>query len=123
MPNRIVHTLGGLIIGLPLIGVVNYFLAPEFNTWSLMLSLLVALPFVLFGSHLPDILEPPKSPKHRKFFHSVFMLFLVFSSCFVISFVLVPRYDNVFIAYPLLGIFTGYLSHLLLDSTTKAGLS
>lgn len=123
MPNRIVHTLGGLIIGLPLIGVVKYFLAPEFNTWSLILSLLVALPFVLFGSHLPDILEPPKSPSHRKFFHSVFMLFLVFSSCFVISFVLVPRYDNVFIAYPLLGIFIGYFSHLLLDSTTKAGLS
>ncbi len=123
MPNRIVHTLGGLIIGLPIIGVVRYFLASEFSTWLLILSLLVSLPFILVGSHLPDIIEPPKSPNHRKFFHSVFILFFVFSACFVISFVLVTRYDNVFIAYPLLGLFTGYFSHLLLDSTTKAGLS
>ena len=85
--------------------------------------LAVTLVFVMFGSLLPDTIERPTNPDHRKFFHSWFMLSISFIATFITIFVVIPRYTQIFVVYPVLGFFLGYFSHLLLDATTKRSLT
>jgi membrane-bound metal-dependent hydrolase YbcI (DUF457 family) len=66
---------------------------------------------------LPDVLEPPVSPNHRGFFHSVpFLAVLVFSATLIFG-----RSKTA-----LLGLFfsflVGYGSHLWADGNTPQGL-
>ncbi len=123
MPSRIIHIIGGAIIGVPIVGVVYYFFSDEMNYFLFSGVLAVSLVLVLFGSLLPDIIERPTNPDHRKFFHSWFMLSISFIATFITCFVIVPRFTQVFVIYPILGFLLGYFSHLLLDATTKRSLT
>ena len=123
MPSRMVHMLGGIIIGIPIVGVVYYFFSEEMNYFLFSGVLAVSLVLISFGSLLPDIIERPTNPEHRKFFHSWFIFSISFIAIFITCFVIIPRYTQVFLIYPLLVFFLGYFSHLLLDSTTKRSLT
>ena len=94
--NGIITSLGGVPAGLWLIGIV-----------------LAAL-----GAAIPDLLEPARHWSHRKFFHSRKMLDWavgIFALAAIIGLFL-PLF------YYIASFFLGYASHLLADSTTKAGL-
>lgn len=72
----------------------------------------------VIGSSLPDILEPAKNRAHRRTFHSKKTLRtagLLFALTAVIG-LLSP------VSFSVSCFFLGYLSHLLADSTTRAGL-
>ncbi|MCG3217012.1 MAG: metal-dependent hydrolase [Candidatus Heimdallarchaeota archaeon] len=123
MPSRKTHIIGGVIFSIPIVGGIYYYFASNFNYFLLSGILAASLVLVLFGSLLPDILERPSNPEHRKFFHSWFMLSFIFITAFIACFVIIPRFDHVFIIYPIFGFLLGYISHLLLDSTTKSSLT
>lgn len=74
------------------------------------------------GAVLPDILEPPRNRRHRKFFHSILFLTLLLSFLDnVYTAVLISDLaDKVTIGLLFAG--AGYASHLVLDSLTPAGL-
>ena len=123
MPSRIIHLVGGGIIGVPIVGVVYYFFSEEMDYVLFSGILAVSLVLIMFGSILPDIIERPTNPDHRKIFHSWFMLSISFIASFITIFVVIPRYSQLFVVYPILGFFLGYFSHLLLDATTKRSLT
>ena len=79
---------------------------------------------VLFGSVVPDVLEPPKNWTHRGLGHS--RRALKFSAeMFAVTAVLglfqfhIPVF---YLSYVASGFFLGYLVHLRADATTPAGL-
>ena len=73
---------------------------------------------LIVGSVLPDIIEPAKNYKHRKYFHS--KRFLKVLAISLIPFFIIGIFNNLF----LYGLFLiiGYILHLGLDSSTKMGL-
>ncbi len=123
MSRRLTHIIGGMVFGLPIVGGVYYFFSSEFVIISLILVLAYSFFAIFIGSILPDIIERPKNPDHRKFFHSWFMFSLVFIASFVFCFVVIPRYNHLLFIYAIFGFLLGYFSHLLLDSTTKKSLT
>ena len=71
------------------------------------------------GAVIPDILDPPTDYTHRKFFHSKRVLKFLSTWGLGITFILG------LVSYGFFWIFfgnIGYISHLLLDSTTPMGL-
>jgi membrane-bound metal-dependent hydrolase YbcI (DUF457 family) len=79
---------------------------------------LIGIVLAALGAAIPDILEPARNWSHRKLFHSRKMLELtlwIFAITAIIG-LFVPFF------YYISGFFLGYVSHLLADSTTKAGL-
>ena len=123
MPGKITHVAVGEIIGLPLVGLAYYFFSPELNYIMLSLILAASLVCIFLGAILPDLIERPTHPDHRKFFHSWFIFAVTFIASFVMAFVVIPLYDQLFYVYPIFGFCLGYFSHLLLDSTTKRSLT
>lgn len=74
------------------------------------------------GSHLPDLLEPPETPQHRGFFHSVTAYLLVLTKVAWLWVWFVPAstgpiwtYTRIFIVF--LGM--SYAAHLHLDAHTS----
>ncbi|MCG3260828.1 MAG: metal-dependent hydrolase [Candidatus Heimdallarchaeota archaeon] len=122
MPRRLTHIAAGFILGIPLVGLSYYFFSIDFQYLRLTLILSISTLPIFVGSILPDIIERPTNPGHRKFFHSWFMLSIFFIASFVIAFVVIPRYDNILYVYLIFGFLLGYFSHLLLDATTKSSL-
>ncbi len=99
-------------------------------TWDLVSNGLVLSPVILpialasstLGAVLPDVIEPPRNRRHRKFFHS--LVFLVLLLAFLHN-----TYTLLLIggladeaAFCLLFAGAGYASHLVLDALTPAGL-
>lgn len=117
MANGFVHTVTGAATGLAAVLI-------EKETLQESPLLLLAAPAVgtVFGK-LPDVIEPAfKNPNHRQFFHSIAFVGLV-------AYGLKKTYDwkpedGVDKAIRLLALCAGfgYLSHLVLDSTTPRGL-
>ncbi|MHA1447624.1 MAG: metal-dependent hydrolase [Candidatus Heimdallarchaeaceae archaeon] len=122
MPRRLTHIAAGFILVIPLVGLSYYFFSIDFQYLRLTLILSISTLPIFVGSILPDIIERPTNPSHRKFFHSWFMLSIFFIASFVIAFVVIPRYDNILYVYLIFGFLLGYFSHLLLDATTKSSL-
>jgi membrane-bound metal-dependent hydrolase YbcI (DUF457 family) len=122
MSRRLTHIAGGMILSLPIIGLVYYYFTEEISYFRLVLILGIALFCIFIGSIFPDLIERPTNPDHRGLFHSWFMLSLIFISSFICCFVIIPRYRENIFPYPIFGFLLGYLSHLLLDSTTKMSL-
>ncbi|MHA1219383.1 MAG: metal-dependent hydrolase [Candidatus Heimdallarchaeaceae archaeon] len=122
MPRRLTHIAAGFILVIPLVGLSYYFFSIDFQYLRLTLILSISTLPIFVGSILPDIIERPTNPGHRKFFHSWFMLSIFFIASFVIAFVVIPRYDNILYVYLIFGFLLGYFSHLLLDATTKSSL-
>lgn len=115
--NRKFHLVFGIIITV----ILDYIV---FDYGSGFLSHLTSDPFRLFmlsvsagfGSMLPDYLEPPKNAKHRGFLHS-------YSFGFILLIILVYTISlNTLGSRIVFYTITGYLSHLLYDSTTRRGL-
>ncbi|MFW9995937.1 MAG: metal-dependent hydrolase [Candidatus Odinarchaeota archaeon] len=116
MMNSQEHLIAGFVASF-LAGQFVGGLLEGFNVVFLMVFILLGV----IGSVLPDMLEPPVGPWHRGFFHSwtVFFLIGVIALSLIATLVIVPR---VTLAYFLLGLVTGYASHLTLDATTPASL-
>lgn len=144
MPRAKDHVCAGVMVGFVAAGI----LIPRETQSSTALSVLAygALGGAI-GGLLPDRLEPARSPRHRKFFHS----FLVMALGVWAAYKLFPRassfcrsavgqelpvfnefsrssaqHSYVAIAVVLIafyvGLLVGYLSHLGMDGCTKAGL-
>lgn len=86
---------------------------------TILQSLIIFLP-ALAGAVLPDILDPPFTPHHRKYAHSKALLAIFIVFYFITLFYLTTA-DNIPIT-ALHFLLLGYISHLLLDSLTPAGL-
>ncbi len=132
MMNKKAHLFGGVVfffLGSVFIVCIR---SGEIPSEEVVLSLftpfflpLLTVGFVasIFGAVLPDILDPPFSRKHRRFAHSkvLFMIMLVLYLVTLFSIIYGSIYD-------ILGIWAihffllGYLSHLIMDSFTPAGL-
>jgi len=98
------------------------------STWPNLLAasdLLVMGAFVTgmgaLGGVLPDSIEPPKSPKHRGFFHYVFGgLALIFYSLVLLGTLkiigfYVATYFSGLITFIVVALVSGYASHFFLD--------
>nr|WP_321352690.1 metal-dependent hydrolase [uncultured Methanoregula sp.] len=79
---------------------------------------LVGIFLAISGATIPDLLEPARHWTHRGFFHSRRMLsftgWLFLATAGIGLFLPLSYYISSFL--------TGYISHLLADSTTKSGL-
>jgi membrane-bound metal-dependent hydrolase YbcI (DUF457 family) len=87
-------------------------------------TILMGLFAVLFGSVMPDVLEPPVHWTHRGLFHSRGAMKLaagLFAVC-ALSGLLQGSVRDLTLAYLASGFFLGYTLHLLTDSATPAGL-
>ena len=86
--------------------------------------ILTAFFAALFGSVMPDVLEPAKDWTHRGLCHSrralkfSGMVFAISAALGLFQFFVPELYP----AYVASGFFLGYAMHLLADATTPAGL-
>ncbi|AAM05592.1 predicted protein [Methanosarcina acetivorans C2A] len=82
----------------------------------------IALASSALGAVLPDLIEPPRNRRHRKFFHSLlfFALLLLYLNRTYLSLLTAGPADEVTIGLFFAG--AGYASHLALDAFTPAGL-
>ena len=90
----------------------------EFEYWPLVLWTAGGVAVGAVGGMLPDLLEPAKNPRHRKFFHSVTSGLIVLGGVVAVNKSQLPIEAKVVCSA--LGV--GYLSHLVLDGKTKFGL-
>jgi membrane-bound metal-dependent hydrolase YbcI (DUF457 family) len=98
----------GIIGGVFLSGFSEFF---DFIAFSIFIGLSI------FGSVIPNIIEPRHSKNHRDFYHS--WLILGFCGIFLILLNIDPQ--NM-VTYLISGFLLGYLTHLLLDATSKQSL-
>lgn len=116
MPNALAHGLSG---GLAAFAATAYIGDKEGAPKET--PLLAALVGGTLGS-LPDILDPPIHPNHRKIFHSVLMLGVV-----AYGGVKLYRWETEtdserWLRYIALAIVVAYVAHLVLDARTKRSL-
>jgi inner membrane protein len=106
------HMIIGLIIG-TLAGVLGSNFSEYFN--FILYLLFVGL--TVLGSITPDQIEPPRGENHRQFFHSVIVLGIL-----MILLLWLNIGSQSALTYLTTGFILGYLSHLLLDTTSRMGL-
>jgi membrane-bound metal-dependent hydrolase YbcI (DUF457 family) len=110
MPNKEVHS-GSVIIPIILYGFIFSFDFIEKN--------FIYFLFIFLGTLTPDFLEPAYHYTHRRFFHSIqFLKILFFFLIFGVTIGLIA--DKIFFLIPSFAL--GYIVHLLLDSFTPMGL-
>jgi inner membrane protein len=82
----------------------------------------IALASSILGAFLPDMIEPPRNRRHRKFFHSLLCLalLLLFLNQTYLNLLAAGPVDEVTVGLFFAG--AGYASHLILDAFTPAGL-
>ena len=117
MADRKMHMKAGLL--------VSFILILDLISKGLVLSLVflpIALASSTLGAVLPDIIEPPRNRHHRKFFHSLLFLalLLAFLKDTYTLFLTGGLADEVTFGLFFAG--AGYVSHLVLDALTPAGL-
>lgn len=117
MAGRKTHMTAGIL--------VSFILIWHLVSKGLVLSpalLPIALASAALGAVLPDIIEPPRNRRHRKFFHSLLFLalLLLFLNQTYLSLLTAGPADEVTFGLFFAG--AGYASHLLLDALTPAGL-
>lgn len=120
MSNRISHgiagTLGGGIISL--ISNIEGNSDHRLNIQKVVTNTAIGGLVGLLGGVLPDILEAPTNSFHRKFFHSKVIGILILMG---ISYSVTSQNKNIFNSL-IDSLGSGYLTHLMLDSTTPRGL-
>ena len=109
-----------LIIGLIAGGLTSIVLSNSVSNLNI-LNVLISTFFGAVGSLIPDGLEPPTSWRHRQFFHSWRMLTML-TVVFVVMIISTPIWSEMVLGFVILGTLAGYISHLIADATTKAGL-
>ena len=128
MPNRRQHTRVGMAVGIPTALIVNAVTQyerierGEQDGWNHLESLLWGVggaAFGYFGGRLPDILDPPTSPNHRAFFHS-----LTAAGITICALRGLCKREDVpkEIKTAALAICAAYGSHLVMDAGTPMGL-
>ena len=116
MPNALVHGLSGGLVAFAATAHIGDREGVPKET-----PLLAALVGGSLGS-LPDILEPPIHPSHRKLFHSALM-FGVVAYGGVKLYQWTPETDwERFLRYMALAVAVAYVAHLVLDAATKRSL-
>lgn len=70
------------------------------------------------GGIMPDVIEPARHPNHRKHFHSI----VAGVGVAYLSNKINEKSENPFVKTISRGIATGYVSHIILDSTTPTGV-
>jgi membrane-bound metal-dependent hydrolase YbcI (DUF457 family) len=115
VPNTKLHTLIGAVAG------AAYYVADLKLAGEDVSPDDACACFMLGGiaGSLPDVLEPPLHRKHRSFFHSLFTL-----GAGVYSFTKIDEREDLDGKQKTMmkAMLVAYLSHLLLDSRTPAGL-
>lgn len=117
LTGRKMHMKAGLLVSFILI-------------WDLLSKGLVFSPVIfpialassILGAVLPDMIEPPRNRRHRKFFHSLLFLalLLIFLDKTYTGLLTGSLADE--ITFGLFFAGAGYVSHLVLDALTPAGL-
>ena len=108
-----------IFIGL-LISVITGILISRSITGFNLVYILIHIGFGIGGAILPDVIEPPSSAWHRRFFHSKLLLsILLILGLLVVSYA--HTSSNSFLG-AISGIIVGYTSHLVADATTSMGL-
>jgi len=118
MPNRKAHSVIGSASGTAFYLIESYKKEEDFHLGDCIAAALGGL----LGGIIPDYLDPPNNPNHRKFAHSVL---LGAGSTLNIEKIFkwvdsLDIYD--FWKWLLKGLIFGYLSHLALDLGTPKGL-
>ena len=128
MPYKQEHIKAGMIIGglAGLLYDVNYQLGQldkgtqeKWNIGTTLKRCAFGVGAGALGGMLPDILEPATNPRHRKFFHSQTFGLVVTGSAIGVA---VQKNIDLDIKEALGLLVVGYLSHLVLDAQTPAGL-
>ena len=129
MPNKPTHLITGVLTGAAVALIkLQYFEPDSINSLGDLLGELPLLTIVLISAAvggqfglLPDILEPAKSGnwRHRKFFHSYTLLVMIV--WFTYQTETNPELHDM-VRHFFTVAAAGYLSHLILDSFTPAGL-
>lgn len=114
--NRSHRQIGILVFFIIVYDLVSKGISVNFVFIPLMLILTV------YGSILPDILEPSRNQHHRRFFHSllILMLVIVFIAKVYID-ITSGNIDNVIVMF-MFFMCSGYASHLIADFLTYKGL-
>ena len=127
--RRNTHFIGGILFGLAgyfiLVSIQSNSISPysiffDLFEESMMIKTTLLFLFLTLGALIPDKLDPPFSPKHRKFAHSkaIFFLFIIITA---LTLFLLSTQENL-VLWSLYFFLLGYISHLALDSLTPAGL-
>ena len=129
------HEFAGGLIGLIFIGLISFNIIPLPYSYRLFVAAFCFI-FAIYGSNLPDIIDPPFSPFHRSIGHN----FVSFFGSFFLSvgfisiigfFSWIERYISFLdFALPFIyssslifcSFFISYFLHLLLDLSTPLGL-
>ncbi len=106
--NKDAHLMIAALIGYSIVEVLNIFWSNYILGFNARFLIIISS---MFGAILPDKLEKPKSWSHRKFFHSKTWGAAVLFTGFAFS-------NNPYVV----AFCSGYLSHLLLDYTTRKKL-
>lgn len=115
MSNRKTHVIIGGISGGGGYLILNDLKQEEINLRDMVVTSLGGM----IGGMLPDYLDPPTNPNHRALAHSI----LVGGGFNVAVFEWINSLDlHPTLKWFLKGLILGYLSHLILDSTTPRGL-
>lgn len=110
--NNDEHMIIGFVIGI-LAGVFG----SSFSEYFDFISFLLFVGLTVLGSIVPNLIEPPHGGNHRHFFHSVVILGIL-----VILLLWLNIGNQTVLTYLSSGFILGYLSHLLLDATSRVGL-
>lgn len=118
MPDRKVHSIIGSTSGAAFYLIESYDKKEDFHLGNCMAGTLGGL----LGGVMTDYLDPPNNPNHRKFAHSI-----IFGSGLVAGledlFNWIDGLDIYdYFKYFLKCLVVGYISHLLIDSTTPKSL-
>lgn len=109
------------IIGMLLFFTIIYNFALKGITIDYLLMPIMLL-VTVYGSILPDILEPSRNQHHRRFFHSLILLaILVMFIANVYKDLNSGEVNNTKVLFAFF-ICSGYASHLLIDLLTYKGL-
>ncbi len=109
------------LIGVLVFFTIMYDLALKGITLDLLI-LPILLLLTIYGSVLPDILEPSRNQHHRRFFHSMLLLtILIVFMAKGYTDIITGNIDNVN-TIAIFFICSGYASHLLADFLTYKGL-
>ena len=92
---------------------IGFFIVDFIPVENILLNRFLYLTTFCLGSMLPDIIEPGYSIKHRRFFHSKVLLFIL-----IMCEIYLVGYEE----YLIFVLILGYIFHLLLDSTTRRSL-
>ncbi len=129
--KRNAHIAGSIIFALIGTILIKIFLKQSVpsnftNLLKILLNMRVYIFLIMIGSSvfgglIPDILDPPFTKKHRRYAHSK-ILFFIFVILLGITSILILIQNNNLILWTIYYFLLGYISHLILDSLTPAGL-